>query len=279
VTQIFGGMPPLSRRSNSQSGSYFDQAVEALRSSGDPDVLWAEASDFHRGSLIFEQPQRRVDALQRRLWLLRSTVLFTAVCAEAYANEFIAELLSSSDAKAVDRMSTVDKILLSPRLGGKESSVARGSEPLQTIQALFKVRDALVHPRKTSPAAYVRYATDQDEALVGPHPAGRYLIAVATLMETLDPLRPPPPVFFRPGSYWRSIRRYWRSIWKRSAGRSVTFRRRLPPDRSGCRCSRLVLRRQPPGVSPNACGHAGTILALVLQPSAHLVGRGVRYAG
>lgn len=75
----------------------------------------------------------------------------------------------------------------------------RGSEPVQTIQALFKVRDALVHPRKTSPAAYVRYATDQDEALVGPHPAGRYLIAVATLMEMLDPLRPPPAVVFRPG--------------------------------------------------------------------------------
>lgn len=199
MTQIFGGMPPFSPRSNSQSGSYFDQAVEALRASGDPNVLWADADDFHRGSPIFEQPQRQADALQRRLWLLRSSVLFAAVCAEAYANEFSAEVLSASDAKTLDRLPTVDKILLSPRLGGKESSVERGSEPVQTIQTLFKVRDALVHPRRSSPAAYVRYATDQDEALVGPRPAGRYLIAVATLMDAFDALRPPPAVLFQPG--------------------------------------------------------------------------------
>ena len=199
MTQIFSGMKPMTPRDNSQSGSYFEQAVEALRSSGDPLTLWRAAPDFYRGSVIFEQPQRRMDAFQRRLWLLRSAVLFAAVCTEAYTNEFLAEVLTRSDAQAIDRLPTMDKLVLSPKIAGLKSPLRTGCEPLQTIRQLFKVRDALVHPRRNSPTAFVRYATERDEELVGPRAAGKYVVAVASLMELLDPLRPPPAVQFRPG--------------------------------------------------------------------------------
>jgi len=188
----------LTPRHNAQSGAYFEQAVEALRSAGDPHVLWGEAPDWHKGGIL-EPFQRRADAIQRRGWLLRSAVLFAALSAEAYANEILIELLTPADADALDRLPTTEKLLLGPKIAGSESPLDRGKEPFQTVQRLFKVRATLVHPRATSPAAFPRYITDNDEKLIGPRAAGKDIIAVAGVTELLDPLRPPPPNWFRPG--------------------------------------------------------------------------------
>jgi len=78
-----------------------------------------------------------------------------------------------------------------PKLAGKEPALDRGTKPLQTIRALFKVRDALVHPRPGSPTARFQYITDDDEKLIGPRVTGIYIVAVAGVMAVLDPLRPP----------------------------------------------------------------------------------------
>ncbi len=188
----------MSPRHNAQSGAYFEQAVEALRSAGDPHLLWGEPLDWHKGT-VFERPQRATDALQRRLWLLRDAGLFAALSAEAYANEVLSELLVPSDAAAIDRLPTMEKLLLGPKLAGKEPALDRGTKLLQTIRALFKVRDALVHPRPGSPTARFQYITDDDEKLIGPRVTGVYIVAVAGVMAVLDPLRPPPPVLFQPG--------------------------------------------------------------------------------
>lgn len=180
----------MSTRHNAQSGAYFEQAVEALRSAGDPHLLWGEPLDWHKGT-VFERPQRATDALQRRLWLLRDAGLFAALSAEAYANEVLSELLVPSDAAAIDRLPTMEKLLLGPKLAGKEPALDRGTKSLQTIRALFKVRDALVHPRPGSPTARFQYITDDDEKLIGPRVTGIYIVAVAGVMAVLDPLRPP----------------------------------------------------------------------------------------
>jgi hypothetical protein len=197
MTLIFGGLGPMTGRDNAQSGGYFGEAVEALRSAGDPRIIWGDTDDFHRGS-IFEPHQRVGDAAQRRLWRLRTSVLFAALAAEAYANEVLAEILVPSDAAALDRLPTVEKLMLGPKVAGLESPLDRGREPMQTVRRLFSTRDALVHPRRGSPAATWRFLTDVDEQVIGPRAAGRYIIAVANLMEIIDPLRPP-PVFYHPG--------------------------------------------------------------------------------
>lgn len=188
----------MTPRHNAQSGGYFEEAVEALRSAGDPRILWRAVGDHYKGSIL-EPHQRAGDAAQRRLWQLRSSVLFSALAAEAYANEILAELVAPADAQALDRLPTVEKLLLGPRVAGLESPLDRSREPIQTIRQLFKTRDLLVHPRKGSPAAFWRYVTDTDEDLIGPRPAGRFVVAVARMMASLDPLRPPPPVIFQPG--------------------------------------------------------------------------------
>lgn len=162
-------------------------------------MLWGEVDDFKKGS-IFEAPQRTMDASQRRLWRLRSAVLFAALCTEAYANELLDELLAPSDAEALDRLPTFEKLIVTPKVAGLESSLERGREPMQTIRTLFRTRDALVHPRRGKPSAFAIYSDESDEALIGPRAAGQHIIAVATLMEAMDPLRPP-PVIFAPGKF------------------------------------------------------------------------------
>ena len=151
---------PLSQQQNSQAGGYFEESVEALRAAGDPRMLWGEVSDHVKGSIL-EPMQRIADALQRRLWRLRSAVLFAALCTEAYANELLDELLAPSDAAELDRLPTFEKLMLAPKVASLESPLDRGREPMQTIRTLFRTRDALVHPRRGKPSAFA-IATPRD---------------------------------------------------------------------------------------------------------------------
>ena len=144
---------------------------------------------MHRGG-IFEHIQRRVDAGNRRLARLKASVIFSALAAEAYANEFLTATCAAADAAAVDRLPTSEKVLLAPRLSGSTSVLERGKEPHQTISRLFKVRNLLVHPTAQGYSALVLDdLTDRDEADLGPAAAGEYLVAVARMIVMLDGLR------------------------------------------------------------------------------------------
>jgi hypothetical protein len=167
------------------------QAAEALTSAGDSGVLWIELPDYYIGSII-EPLQRAATAANRRLSLLRNSVLFSALAAEAYANEFLWAVVSEADAESADRLATADKLLLGPRLAGLSTPLDRAHDPLQAIIRLCKARNALVHPKPSGYAAYIRDLTDSEEEAIGPKAAARYLVAVARTIVVLDPMRPRP---------------------------------------------------------------------------------------
>jgi hypothetical protein len=78
------------------------------------------------------------------------------------------------------------------RLVGVEPPLERGRLPLQRLFALFEVRNALVHPRRsgTSISAYSHNVTEQDQELIGPKAAASYIVAVAEEQQNVDGHRP-----------------------------------------------------------------------------------------
>lgn len=193
---LLGPMSPNADRAAlpraAQSSAYLNQAVEALTAASSAPALYAEIADYYRGSML-ESAQQRLSAMNRRLSFLRSAVLFAALSAEAYANEFLEAALPAPDAQALDRLVTPEKLLIGSRLVGVEPPLDRGRLPLQRLFALFEVRNALVHPRRSgakSISAYSHNVTEQDKELVGPKSATSYIVAVAELTVLLEPYRP-----------------------------------------------------------------------------------------
>jgi hypothetical protein len=183
--------PPLRR--GSQAEAYLSQACDALRSAGDAAFLWRiePAQRFGSGSVLATL-QLAMDASNRRLRSLRSVPIFAALALEAFANDFLAELLSPADAIAVDRLTTLDKLLLGPRIAGASSTLTRDAEPLQTIKKLLHVRNRLVHARASGYSPFTHSLTDRDESDFGPIACGRYLLRSAEVIALLDALCQPP---------------------------------------------------------------------------------------
>ena len=123
---------------------------------------------MHRDS-IFENPQASLTAQNRRLHFLRSTVLFSALATEAFANELLDELLSAADAAALDKLPTPEKLIFATRAATGTSPLSRGAQPMQDLIELFKTRNRLVHPRpKGGLAAWIQDVQPADEAAIGP---------------------------------------------------------------------------------------------------------------
>jgi hypothetical protein len=93
------------------------------------------------------QAAARVGATGKRVGLARTAILFAALASEGFANEFLGEHLAPADVKAVDRLPTVEKYVLGPRIAFGDPLFDRGHEPIQSIHELFGVRDKLVHAR------------------------------------------------------------------------------------------------------------------------------------
>jgi hypothetical protein len=179
-----------------QSSAYLKQALEALTAASSPSALFAEIEDYYHGSIL-EPAQRELSAMNRRLGFLRSSALFAALSTEAYANEFLEATLPPRDAQELDRLSPPEKLMIGSRLVGVRPALDRGGPPLQRLLALFAVRNALVHPRRSgakSVSAYVQDVSDRDKELVGPRAASEYVIAVAEMAVLLEPYRLGPSV-------------------------------------------------------------------------------------
>jgi hypothetical protein len=166
--------------------------LDALRDSASSDRLYREVSDLHKDSLL-EGLQHGLNALNARMRYLRSSVLFSAMAAEAYANEFLAAFLSAKDLEAVDRLRSSDKLLLGPRLCREQDVLERGAEPHASLTALFDTRNRLIHAKPGRFAGYVGQGYEEDENLYGPEKAVRFLVAVAHAAVLLHPLRPDRP--------------------------------------------------------------------------------------
>ena len=167
----------------SQSQMYLARALEEIHRAGNTPDLWdMPVEDFHAGT-VFEGAQRNLTAMNNRLQFLRSSVLFSALSAEAFANEYIADALSPATADSIDKLSTPDKLMVGVHLAtGDPELLTRGAPPMQDIIALFKTRNRLVHPRdRGGLAAWAHHLTDEEEKAIGPRAAERGLLAIVDL--------------------------------------------------------------------------------------------------
>jgi hypothetical protein len=179
----------------SLAGSYLLHALGEFRNAGSAEALYRELAPWHTDNDILTPIQRSISARDLRLQHLRATVLFTALAAEGYANEFLANFLSGRALEGADRLSTVDKFVLGPRLAGLESPIEYGSEPGPALVELFKTRNELVH---TSPQPGV-YAIEMQGGEARPYEprcAARYLIHVAHAAVLLHSQRDDNPIMF-----------------------------------------------------------------------------------
>jgi len=126
------------------SGDYLLQALEALDEAGDPSVLFAHWRRFPPKDPAAVRGQMRTAARRARIRATRTAVLFAALAAESYVNEF---LNAHGVLDKWDREPTHRKYL-------KGTAEAYGSplffadrEAYPIIVDLFKLRDRLVHPK------------------------------------------------------------------------------------------------------------------------------------
>ncbi len=97
------------------------------------------------------------------------------------------EKLGTSDFEAVDRLPTIDKYAIGPRLAFGRDLFDRGWEPLQTIRKLFEQRNRVVHPKPRTETITRAEALGWPEAKTyAPTRAVQYLLAVSQAASALD---------------------------------------------------------------------------------------------
>jgi hypothetical protein len=179
-----------------QSEMYVRRALEEFHHSANGPDLWVEVYGLMRGSRL-ESAQAKLTAINRRLHFLRSTILFAAIAAEAFANELLYDLLSRADADALDRLEPAEKLLIGTRVATEGSPLARDCEPMQGLVRLSQTRNRLVHPRPAG--GYVAWAQDHVEARddegIGPAVACKAILVVADTIVACNPLREHPRLY------------------------------------------------------------------------------------
>jgi hypothetical protein len=115
--------------------------------SGNPGRLGIRSPTSKRPEATRERAAQTVAAWNRRLTFARTSVLFSALAAEAAANFYIAAALVPADAEALESLSTPRKLLIAPQVGGHGRVFRSGEEPMGRMTRLFKLRNALVHPK------------------------------------------------------------------------------------------------------------------------------------
>jgi hypothetical protein len=123
------------------------EAFEALELSGNAAGLYTEAQRNASASGRLGWPDLPGQAAERRAQLSRRAILFAAFAAESFANEFLSMFFVGRTATTLDRLSTVEKLVIGPKLALGCDLFDRGTQPLQDIRTLFGLRDILVHPK------------------------------------------------------------------------------------------------------------------------------------
>jgi hypothetical protein len=145
------------------AADYFEEAVDCLL-----DAFRGQADASHLSAV--EWTNRK----------LRLCTLLSALAAEAYVNAFLAFALSEDEANELDRKPTAEKFVAGPQRAVGEGPLARGNEPLQSVAALFKRRDQIVHARPR------RVPVNEYGLRVDAKLCGRSIVAVADCVLVLN---------------------------------------------------------------------------------------------
>jgi hypothetical protein len=156
---------------------YLHDALEALLEVGNPAHLYAGTEESEDSA---RRAHRAAVVESRRIKACRHSVLYAAFAAEAFINSFIAATLSTRDRERIDRIRTVDKYVLGPRLAVTDDlSELEERAELVLIERLFTLRNRLVHPKPRQLAEIERVGADRwryDE--YRPSKAAEFLAAV-----------------------------------------------------------------------------------------------------
>lgn len=152
------------------AGSYLARALAELRASGSSEALYPTNRVGVRVSPAMRGKRGRRIAKGRQVEHTRSGVLFAMLAAEAFSNQYLQIHLTGEEFAAADRLPTLDKFVLGPRLVRGESLLERGCEPAQTLKKLLDQRSALVHPKLAKPG--------QDGPIYTPAEVARFIVAV-----------------------------------------------------------------------------------------------------
>lgn len=158
------------------AGAYLSQAKDALIACGNRSKLYGMVA------AVPEEIDLRIQfhfaAQSKQLEFARTSILFSALAAEAYINGFLLSHLTPADFDSIDRMRTVDKYVIAPELALGRRLFERGADPAQTIHALFTLRDRLVHPKVKKLRVERGTFMDPRFADFNPQSAARFLVQV-----------------------------------------------------------------------------------------------------
>ncbi len=126
------------------SGEYLLQALDGLHDAGDPAHLFAHWCRFPPEDPDKLENEMRAAALRARIRAARTAVLFAALAAESYVNEF---LNAHGALEKWDREPTHRKFLKGTHEAYGSQLFFVDREGYQPIVDLLKLRDRLVHPK------------------------------------------------------------------------------------------------------------------------------------
>jgi hypothetical protein len=164
-------------RPRSLSGAYLSQAVDALSDAGNPAALyrhWRERWPDDRKLQLTV-----LNAVQmEHVAMCRTAVLFAALAAESYVNEFLAVHLDDEEFRKREKRPTVEKYEKWTARAYGQVIFIPGRGHLEEIAALFNVRDRLVHPKPGFGAASLLEPSDEFRELFAPTKAASYIVTV-----------------------------------------------------------------------------------------------------
>lgn len=165
------------QRPRSLSGAYLQQAVDALSDAADPVALyrhWRERPPTTEPltTLVAEAAQ------MTHVAFCRTAVLFAALAAEAYVNEFLAVHMDDAEFVRCERKPTIEKYKKWTKRAYGEIVFVADREPIPDIAELFRVRDRLVHPKPSFGDSSVLEPSDEFRRLFAPPKAAHFIVMV-----------------------------------------------------------------------------------------------------
>ena len=130
-----------------------------------------------------ERIKLRIALRDERLRLGRNAILFAALAVEASVNHYGAAMLEDEDARRLDRLRTVDKVSLYPRLAGTDKvfPLVGWLPDYERLNQLFALRNRIVHPKPGK-----RSIADADQDAFTPQSVARCLWSAAEVVSHLD---------------------------------------------------------------------------------------------
>jgi hypothetical protein len=181
IEEEIGGAERPARPRN-LSAAYLDQAIDALQATGNAPSLYRPWPPLKvREDNAIQRGVVGLDARRARRMFCRSAVLFAALAAESYVNEFLAVHLADrpDDLRKIDRWPTVKKYVRGTGDAYGEQLFFDDREAMPVIRELFELRHKLVHPKPGFGPPHLFESDAESEIDFAPPKIAEFVVMVA----------------------------------------------------------------------------------------------------